>query len=142
MPRIQGCADCAKRASTRRVGGTRPLGNRRVSARRCSRDGRRAPAPDGAASGEGWEHDSSLSPRLWMPAPPLGPRYLWHVPALLSAVSHFFRLVSVILRITAQPVLLQYLRTVVDGPRNYRNVRRRGLGPAPNWVGPARGRRL
>ena len=46
------------------------------------------------------------------------------------------------LRITAQPVLLQYFRTVVDGSRNYRNVRRRGLGPAPNWVGPARGRRL
>ena len=42
----------------------------------------------------------------------------------------FIRLVSVILRITAQPVLLQYFRTVVDGSRNYRNVRRRGLGPA------------
>ena len=44
----------------------------------------------------------------------------------------FIRLVSVILRITAQPVLLQYFRTVVEGSRNYRNVRRRGLGPAPN----------
>src|SRR5215472_6303209 len=41
----------------------------------------------------------------------------------IIAVSHFFRLVSVILRITAQPVLLQYLKTVVNGPRN-RNVRR------------------
>ena len=41
----------------------------------------------------------------------------------------FFRLVSVILRITAQPVLLQYFRTVVDGPRNYRNVRGAGWDP-------------
>ena len=47
----------------------------------------------------------------------------------IIAVSHFFRLVSVILRITAQPVLLQYLRTVVDGPRNYERPRC-GLGPA------------
>src|SRR5215469_2135335 len=36
-----------------------------------------------------------------------------------------FRLVSVIVRITAQPVLLQYFRTVVDGSRNHRNVRGR-----------------
>jgi len=40
-----------------------------------------------------------------------------------------FRLVSVILRITVQPVLLQYLRTVVDSPRNYERPRC-GLGPA------------
>ena len=41
----------------------------------------------------------------------------------------FLRLVPIILRITAQPVLLQYLRTVVDGPRNYERPRC-GLGPA------------
>ena len=34
----------------------------------------------------------------------------------------FFRLVSVILRITAQPVLLQYFRTVVDGSRTFGGV--------------------
>ena len=50
----------------------------------------------------------------------------------------FIRLVSVILRITAQPVLLQYLRTVVDGPRNYRSVRGAGWDPRRGH-GPARG---
>jgi hypothetical protein len=62
----------------------------------------------------------------------------------IIAVPPFIRLVSVILRITAQPVLLQYFRTVVDGPRNYRNVRRRGLGPIRSrralqggWAAPA-----
>ena len=52
----------------------------------------------------------------------------------------FFRLVSVILRITDQPVLLQYFRTVVGGPRNYRNVRMHGLGAVRGDNGPARGR--
>jgi hypothetical protein len=52
----------------------------------------------------------------------------------------FIRLVSVILRITAQPVLLQYLRTVVDGPRNYHNVRGAGWDPQRADGGPARGR--
>src|SRR6516164_2630252 len=52
----------------------------------------------------------------------------------------FFRLVSVILRITAQPVLLQYLRTVVDGPRNYERPRC-GLGRRAD-SGPARGAAL
>jgi len=62
----------------------------------------------------------------------------------------FIRLVSVILRITAQPVLLQYHRAVVDGPRNYRNVRgagwdsqrgdgpSRGMGPDLRATQPAR----
>ena len=46
----------------------------------------------------------------------------------------FLRLVPIILRITAQPALLQYLKTVVDGPRNH-NFRgagwdsQRGDGP-------------
>src|SRR6516225_3587769 len=48
----------------------------------------------------------------------------------------FIRLVSVILRITAQPVLLQYLKTVVDGPRNYHNVR--GTGWDPHRTGRSR----
>ena len=41
--------------------------NRRVSARKCNRDGRRAPAPDGAAWGECVVAQFSLSLRLWMP---------------------------------------------------------------------------
>jgi len=54
----------------------------------------------------------------------------------------FFRLVLVILRITTQPVLLQYLRTVVDGPRNYERPRC-GLGTRSRaGSGPARGAAL
>ena len=59
------------------------------------------------------------------------------VPTRTRATDRFARfarqlehvLVSVILRITAQPVLPQYFRTVVDGPQNYRNVRGAGWEP-------------
>ena len=58
-----------------------------------------------------------------------------HVPPHYRGLP-FIRLVSVILRITAQPVLLQYLKTVVDGPRNYHNVR--GTGWDPHRTGRSR----
>src|SRR6516225_2804874 len=62
------------------------------------------------------------------------PVYTRHAPPNPEQRVPFFRLVSVILRITAQPVLLQYLKTVVDGPRNY-NVRGAGWDP-PGGDGP------
>jgi hypothetical protein len=80
------------------------------------------------------EHNSSLHSEL--------ASNVTACPSLLSRL-----LVLVILKIIAQPVLLQYLKTVVDGPRN-RNVR--GAGWDPQMAGgptravpagyPARGR--
>jgi len=63
---IPGFADCAKPASTRRFASTRSPENRRVSARKYNRDGRRAPAPDGAAWGEceGAQFQSTLGSRF------------------------------------------------------------------------------
>jgi len=61
------------------------------------------------------------------------PRTLRHVPALISRL-----LVLVILKIIAQPVLLQYLKTVVNGTRN-RNVR--GAGWDPQMAGDQRSRK-
>jgi len=69
------------------------------------------------------------------------PVYTRHAPPNPERRIPFFRLVSVILRITAQPVLLQYLKTVVDGPRN-RNVEVRAGTCSRAGSGPARGAAL